>query len=125
MKPLYEDTLASSTILRLITTSEFNSTFTGYSYTIQDFNGDGSNVVFTTNTDSVNRLKNKMNSIYKVSDMNMPDRHLQKDMSNQISQTLMSSELTSKQIETNVTKQQNFESNVEIFNVKKPLPQRF
>jgi len=124
VKPPYEDTLASPTILRLMyTTSRFNPTFTGYSYTTQDLNGDGSNVVFATDTDSVSRLKNEMNSIYKVNDMNMPDRPLQRDTSNKmLKQTLMSSELTSKQIETNMTKQQNFESNVKIFNEEKPLP---
>ncbi|RLU24230.1 hypothetical protein DMN91_004440 [Ooceraea biroi] len=118
----YESTLAFSTTSRLIyTASESNPTFSGYSYATQDLNGDGSNVVFTTGVDSVSRLKNEMNLIYKASGKTMPDRYLQRDTLNKIPETSTSSEITLKKVETNMTKHENLESSVEILSEEKEL----
>lgn len=58
----------------------FNPDFSGYSYTTQDLNGGGSNVVFATGADSVNKLKQAMNSIHATGSMTkMPEKYTQRD----------------------------------------------
>lgn len=103
--------LAFSITPKLIYTSESNPAFSGYSYTTQDFNGGESNVVFTTGADSINRLKNEMDS------MKMSEGYSQRDKDQD---NIISSEqqFKSEQAEEN-SKKQDLDSNIKIFNEEK------
>ncbi|XP_018058304.1 PREDICTED: uncharacterized protein LOC108693722 [Atta colombica] len=102
--------LAFSITPKLMYTSESNPTFSGYSYTTQDFNGGESKVVFTTGADSMNRLKNEIN-LMKIS-----EGYSQKEKDQENIKSLEQSE--SIKAEENKNKQV-LDSNIEVLNEKK------
>ncbi|XP_018355945.1 PREDICTED: uncharacterized protein LOC108756554 [Trachymyrmex septentrionalis] len=102
--------LAFSITPKLMYTSESNPTFSGYSYTTQDFNGGESNVVFTTGADSMNRLKNEINS------MKISEGYSQKEKD----QDNIKSSEQSKSVKAEENKiKQNLNSNIEVLDGEK------
>ncbi|XP_014471517.1 PREDICTED: uncharacterized protein LOC106742774 [Dinoponera quadriceps] len=112
----YEDIhLEYPTAARFIyTASEFDSDFDGYSYSTEDLNGGGSNVVFATGADSLGKLKKTMNSMYKTDAMmKTPESYMQRDKldntQNNTQKNPMSPGQQSKsEIEANMNKQEDF-----------------
>ncbi|KAL0109545.1 hypothetical protein PUN28_014540 [Cardiocondyla obscurior] len=97
---------------KLIYTSDPNPAFSGYSYTTQDFNGGESNVVFTTGADSMSKLKSEIN-LMKISE---ESSQTDEDKKN----TSLKQQLKSEKFDEN-NKEQDLDSNVEVFNEKKKL----
>lgn len=104
--------LAFSITPNLLYTSESNPAFSGYSYTTQDFNGGKSNVVFTTGADSMDRLKNEMDS------MKMSEEYSQrgKNQENMSSEQQFKSEKAEES-----SKRQDVDSNIKVLNEEKKL----
>ncbi|XP_020280247.1 uncharacterized protein LOC109852985 [Pseudomyrmex gracilis] len=90
----------SNTPKLIYTSSESNPAISGYTYTTQHING-GSNVIFTTGADSVDRMRNGMNS------MKIPDG----DAPNKLQTNLISSEEQSEVMKASTSKQEDYNSN--------------
>lgn len=103
--------LAFSITPKLIYTSESNPTFSGYSYTTQDFNGGESNVIFTTGADSMNRLKNEMD-LMKIS-----EKYSQRENQENIMSSEQSKSVTVKENKN----KQDLDLNVEVLNKEKKI----
>ncbi|XP_011052977.1 PREDICTED: uncharacterized protein LOC105145236 [Acromyrmex echinatior] len=103
----YQNIQLFSITPKLIYTSESNPTFSGYSYITQDFNGGESKVVFTTGADSMNRLKNEINS------MKISEGYSQKEKDQE--NTKSSEQSESIKAEENKNKQ-DLDSNIEVLN---------
>jgi len=95
----------------LIYTSESNPAFSGYSYTTQDFNGGESNVVFTIGADSMNRLKNEMGLMKKMS-----EGYSQRDKNQE--NIISERQSKSKKVEES-SKKQDLDSNIKVLNEEK------
>ncbi|XP_018312079.1 uncharacterized protein [Mycetomoellerius zeteki] len=102
--------LAFSITPKLMYTSESNPTFSGYSYITQDLNGGESNVVFTTGADSMNRLKNEINSMKISEGYSQKDKDQENIISSKQSESVKAEESKNKQ---------DFDSNIEVLNEEK------
>ncbi|XP_018362868.1 PREDICTED: uncharacterized protein LOC108761044 [Trachymyrmex cornetzi] len=102
--------LAFSITPKLMYTSESNPTFSGYSYTTQDFNGGESNVVFTTGVDSMNRLKNEINSMKISVGYSQKEKGQENIKSSEQSESVKAKENKNKQ---------DLDSNIEVLNEEK------
>ena len=102
--------LAYSITPKLMYTSESNPTFSGYSYTTQDFNGGESKVVFTTGADSMNRLKNEINSMKISEGYSQKEKEQENIKSSEQSESVKAEENKNKQI---------LDSNIEVLNEEK------